>query len=117
MKINHIIRDLSRDADVDHPIHEVEGEEHDGEDDSAVLVNITGSHAEYPCWWLGQSRIKRRVVGLLREEGGVTPSPPVTFSLVISWQGVLTVIHCAGQHAARVEPHTSLEKYKRQLFL
>ena len=84
LKIDHIIRDLSRDADVDHPIHEVEGEEHDGEDDSAVLVDITGSHAKYPCWWSSWSRRKNRSDGMRREEGGVTSSSSVPISLVIS---------------------------------
>ena len=82
LKIDNIIGDLSRDADVDHPIHEVEGEEHDGEDDSAVLVDITASQAEYPCW--GSSR-KNRSDRLGREEGGVTSSSPIPISsLVIS---------------------------------
>ena len=56
LQIDNIVWYLPGDADVDHPVHEVEGEEHDGEDDPAVLVNITGPHAQYPSGWLGGCR-------------------------------------------------------------
>ena len=45
LEIDNVVRDVPGQAQVDHPVHEVEGEEHDGEDDPAVLVNITGPHA------------------------------------------------------------------------
>ena len=61
----------------------MEGEEHDGEDDSAVLVDITGSHAEYPGWWSSWSRRKNRSDGLRREEGGVTSSSLIPISSFI----------------------------------
>ena len=111
LEIDNILGDLPGDAEVDHPVHEVEGEEHDGEDDSAVLVDITGSHAEYPCGWLSRGRRKSRYDGLRRKEGSIASSTPVV-SLVISWQCVVTVIHSAGQHAARVEPHARLKSKK-----
>ena len=65
-QIDQIGSDLSGDAEVDCPVDNVEAEKlkgdvimlwlivfpssdyHDGEDDSAVLVNITSSHAEDP---------------------------------------------------------------------
>ena len=46
IQVDNIVRDLPGDAEVDHPVHEVEGEEHDGEDDPAVLVNVTGPHSK-----------------------------------------------------------------------
>ena len=48
LEVDDVVRDVARQAQVDHPVHEVEGDEHDGEDDPAVLVDITGPHAEYP---------------------------------------------------------------------
>ena len=35
-----------RDVQVDDPVHEVEADEGDGEDDAAILVDVAGSHAE-----------------------------------------------------------------------
>ena len=40
LEIDQVIRHLVGDGQVDHPVHQVEAEESDGEDDSAVLVNI-----------------------------------------------------------------------------
>ena len=42
LEVDNIVRDVTSQAQVDHPVHEVEGEEGDGEHDPAVLVNITG---------------------------------------------------------------------------
>ena len=53
LKIDSVVRDFSRNTEIDHPVHEMEGDEHDWEDNSAVLVNITGSHTKQSCWWLG----------------------------------------------------------------
>ena len=103
LEIDNIIGYLPGNAEVDHPVHEVEGEEHDGEDDPAVLVDITGAHAEYPCWWLSWCWRKGR------EEGGVASAPLVPIRLVIPREGVLTIVHGAGQQAAGVEPHTGLQ--------
>ena len=42
------MRNVPGDAEVNHPVHHVEADEHDGEDDSAVLVNVTPPHTEDP---------------------------------------------------------------------
>ena len=41
-QVDKIIDNVGGDGEIDHPVHEVEGEEGDGEHDPAVLVNITG---------------------------------------------------------------------------
>jgi len=49
-----VVRDLPGDGEINHPVHHVETDKHDGEEDSAVLVNITASHPEYSVrrfWW------------------------------------------------------------------
>ena len=48
LEIDNVVRDVPRQTQVDHPVHEVEGDEHDGEDYPTVLVDITGSHPEDP---------------------------------------------------------------------
>ena len=48
VEINKVSGDLPGYAEVDHPVHHVEADEQDREDDPAVLVNVAASHAEYP---------------------------------------------------------------------
>ena len=45
LQVDKIFDYRGGDGEIDHPVHEVEGEEGDGEHDPAVLVNITGPHA------------------------------------------------------------------------
>ena len=44
---HQVLRNISGYAEIDHPVHHVEAEEHDGEDHPAVLVYVTPSHPEY----------------------------------------------------------------------
>ena len=46
-QIDQILGDVPGNAQIDHPVHEVEAEEHDGEDDAAVLVNVASAHAKH----------------------------------------------------------------------
>ena len=54
LQVDDVIRNIPGQAEVDHPVHEVEGDEHDGEDDPAVLVDITGPHSKYPSRRVGR---------------------------------------------------------------
>ena len=67
LEIDNVVRDVTGQAQVDHPVHEVEGDEHDGEDDPTVLVDITGSHPEDPG---GRVRRESGCLGYGREERG-----------------------------------------------
>ena len=42
IQVDEVLYHVVGDGEIDHPVHEVEGEEGDGEHDAAVLVNITG---------------------------------------------------------------------------
>ena len=46
VEVHDVVHRLPCEAEVDHPVHQVEGDEHDGEDDPTVLVNVTGPHAK-----------------------------------------------------------------------
>ena len=104
LEVHDIVRDVSSQAEVDHPVHEVEGDEHDGEDDSAVLVDITGPHPEYP-----GGRVGGQDGGRGGEERGPGVGADVPVGLVPG-QRVHTVVEGAGQHTAGVEPHTGLRR-------
>ena len=53
IKIDDFLGNFAGNRHIYHPIHQVEAEEHDGEDDSAVLVNVAGPDAQYLVWRLG----------------------------------------------------------------
>ena len=83
-------------------------DEHDGEDDSAVLVNVAASHAEDPGWWLrewlgGEGELYRL---------GVT----VPHVVMISGQSVVSSSDGAGHHTAGVELELGL-KFSNFIFL
>ena len=44
LQVDEVLDDLVGDGEEDHPVHEVEGEEGDGEHNAAVLVNVAGLH-------------------------------------------------------------------------
>ena len=44
LQVDEVLHDLVGDGKEDHPVHEVEGEEGDGEHDATVLVNVAGLH-------------------------------------------------------------------------
>jgi len=46
LEVDEIVDDIDRDGEIDHPVHEVEAEEGDGENDPTVLVDVGGLHAE-----------------------------------------------------------------------
>ena len=82
----------------------METDEHDGEDDSAVLVNVAASHAEDPGWWLrkglgGEGELYRL---------GVT----VPHVVMISGQSVVSSSDGAGHHTAGVELQLGLKGFE-----
>ena len=91
------MRNVPGDAEVNHPVHHVEADEHDGEDNSAVLVNITAPHAEYS---VGRFGWRQGGQGQLDWLG--VPVPDVVVAGVPG-QRVVTPSDRAGHHAARVE--------------
>ena len=80
----------------------MEADKHDGEDDSAVLVNITAPHpAQYGYWGLGRKSWKRKL-NLL---GMAVPDV-----VMVPGQGVVTTASDgAGHHAARVQLQLGLQ--------
>ena len=83
-------------------------DEHDGEDDPTVLVNVAASHAEDPGWWLrkglgGEGELYRL---------GVT----VPHVVMISGQSVVSSSDGAGHHTAGVELELGL-KFSNLIFL
>ena len=63
MKIDQIVHDDIGDGEEDRPVHQVETGEEDGEDDSAVLVDVTGLYPEYlvpRVRWHGDGGRRRR---------------------------------------------------------
>ena len=80
----------------------MEADEHDGEDDSAVLVNITAPHPTQYCYrGLGRKSWKRKL-NLLR-----MAVPDV---VMVPGQGVVTTAgDGAGHHAARVQLQLGLQ--------
>ena len=99
---HNVLRNITRDAHVNHPIHHVEADKHDGEDDSAVLVNITAPHPKYSVRRLGWRKCWKRQLHLL----GMT----VPDMMMVSGQSVVTTAgDGAGHHAARVELQLGLE--------
>ena len=55
---------------VDDPVHELEADEGDGEDDPGVLVNVGGRDAEHPVDVLGRDHTGDHGDGLLRLRRG-----------------------------------------------
>ena len=51
LEVDQVVHHLVGDGEVNHPIHQVEAEEGDGEDDPAILVNIRGLHSKEPLRW------------------------------------------------------------------
>ena len=81
----------------------MEAYEHDGEDDSAVLVNITAPHPEYSVRRLRWRKGGQRKLDLLRMA--------VPDMVMVPGQSVVTTAgDGAGHHAARVELQLGLKK-------
>ena len=59
LEVDQVVHHLVRDGQVNHPVHQMEAEESDGEDDPAVLVNIRGLHAKQSLWWRAWRRWRR----------------------------------------------------------
>ena len=53
-QVDKVIGNLIRDGEIDHPVHEVEAEEGDRENDSTILVNIACLHSEQSVRRLGR---------------------------------------------------------------
>ena len=107
LQVDDVIRNIPGQAEVDHPVHEVEGDEHDGEDDAAVLVDITRPHPAQPRRGLRRQRGRGE-----RQQRRARVGAHVSALCLVTWQRVRAVVHCARQHAARVEPHTRLQRQK-----
>ena len=80
----------------------MEADKHDGEDDSAVLVNITAPHPEYSVRRLRRRKSWKRKLNLL---GMAVPDV-----MMVPGQGVVTTASDgAGHHAARVQLQLGLQ--------
>ena len=80
----------------------MEANEHDGEDDSAVLVNITAPHPAQYCYWGLGGKGGQRKLDLLRMA--------VPDMVMVPGQSVVTTAgDGAGHHAARVELQLGLQ--------
>ena len=78
IKIDNFIWNFASYGHIDHPIHEVETEKHDGENNPTVFVNVTGSNAEYLGGRLGLNLPwKERSDGLSRQGVGSSPTAGV----------------------------------------
>ena len=86
----------------------METDEHDGEDDSAVLVDVAAPHAEDPGRWLSRREGGERELNRLR-----MAVPDV---VMISGQSVVSSSDGAGHHTARVELQLGL-KFSNFIFL
>ena len=85
LQVHQVLRNISRDAEVDHPVHHVEAEEHDGEDHPAVLVYVTPSHPEYSVRGFGRGEGgKGELYGL--GEGRTLATPILTSA---EWMAVV----------------------------
>ena len=107
LQVDDLVRDVAGEAEVDHPVHQVEGDEHDGEDDAAVLVDITRPHPAQPRRGLRRQRGRGQ-----RQQRRARVGAHVSALCLVTWQRVRAVVHCTRQHAARVEPHTRLQTQK-----
>ena len=107
VEVHDVVHGLPCEAEVDHPVHQVEGDEHDGEDDAAVLVDITRPHPAQPRRGLRRQRGRGQ-----RQQRRARVGAHVSALSLVTWQRVRAVVHCARQHAARVEPHTRLQRQK-----
>jgi hypothetical protein len=116
-QVDQVLGDIARDAQIDHPVHQVETQEHDGEDDPAVLVDVAGTHAQYAVGGLGGGERRRDHNGDRGEGRAASASPPERLLLLggVAWERVVAAVERAGHHTARVEPHASL-KNKRHKF-
>ena len=78
-------------------------EKHDGEDDPAVLVNITAPHPEYSVGRLRRRKGGKRKLNLLRMS--------VPDMVMVPGQGIVTAAgDGAGHHTARVKLELGLQK-------
>jgi hypothetical protein len=110
-QVDQVLGDIARDAQIDHPVHQVETQEHDGEDDPAVLVDVAGAHAQHAVGGLGGRERRRDHNGNGGEGRAAATSPPERLLLLggVAWERVVAAVERAGHHAARVEPHASLK--------
>ena len=84
----------------------MEADKHDGEDDSAVLVNITAPHPAQYCYRGLGRKAGQRKLDLLRMA--------VPDMVMVPGQSVVTTARDgAGHHAARVELQLGLQKKKK----
>ena len=112
IEVHDVLHRLPGQTEVHHPVHEVEGDEHDGEDDPAVLVDVTGAHPEYSC--RGPRGQRGRGHG---EQGrACLLATHVRALSLLTWQRVHPVIDCTREHTTRVEPHTGLEHGTRDYY-
>ena len=107
VEVHNVVHRLASQAEVHHPVHQVEGDEHDGEDDAAVLVDITRPHPAQPRRGLRRQRGRGQ-----RQQRRARVGAHVSALCLVTWQSVRAVVHCTRQHAARVEPHTRLQIQK-----
>ena len=82
----------------------METDEHDGENDPAVLVDVAAPHAEDPGWWLsrregGQGKLNRLRMAV----------PDV---VMISGESVVSSSDGAGHHTAGVELELGLKGFE-----
>ena len=77
-------------------------DKHDGEDNSAVLVNITASHAKYSVRRFGRRKCwKRKLHGRLRMT--------IPDMMMVSGKSVMSTSDGTGHHAAGVELQLGLK--------
>ena len=86
----------------------METDEHDGEDDPAVLVDVAAPHAEDPGWWFSRGEAGQGELNRLR-----VAVPDV---VMISGQSVVSSSDGAGHHTAGVELELGL-KFSNFIFL
>lgn len=103
LQINQIFWNFPWNTEINHPIHQMKCEKHNGKYDSAIFINITCAHAENSIGRLGR-----------REwwwELDLQLLPGVVF-LSVPRQRVMMFmasIQCACHHAASVKPNTGLQ--------
>ena len=72
---------------VDHPVHEVEAEEHDGEHHPAVLVDVAGLHAQKLGAGRGGGRDGQQGRGAARQRVRSAPATRVElYTAALQWE-------------------------------
>ena len=74
----------------------MEADEHDGEDDPTVLVDITASHSEYSVWRLGGRQTGQGQLDRLL-------TLPIAGVVNVARQSVVSAIHRACHHTTGVQ--------------